>query len=76
MLQQIILPRFNNTLEEQLINFNKTGDDPACTPLTQTVPCLRSTIQLPFFGAMQLMLSATAIALLYLIMFRTKSKKK
>ena len=53
---------------------NSTGFDPACTPSTRTVPCLRSTIQLPFFGAMQFMLSMIAIALLYLIMFGIKTR--
>src|SRR3989338_7776125 len=55
---------------------SSTGPNPNCESKNVRTPCLRSTIQLPFFGAMQLMLSATAIALLYLIMFRTKSKKK
>jgi len=52
------------------------GNDPTCTNSTETIPCQRSLIQLPFFGATQFILTMIAISLLYVIMFRSRNKRR
>ena len=50
-----------------------SGSDSACVDGQQTVPCLRSAIQLPFFNMIQFAIAALTIAMLYFVILRKKN---